>query len=237
VGRRAMLTLELVHAGYGSAEVLFGVSLQVREGEVVALSGRNGMGKTTTLRSVLGILRPSHGEIRFRGVRLVGLKPHEIVGMGIAYVPEGRQIFAGLSVLENLLVAQAPRGKQRVWEVEKIFDLFPVLKVRQKNAGLSLSGGEQQMLAIGRALMSQPNLLILDEATEGLAPLVREQIWRVLKVLKSMGQAILVVDKHLHAVARLADMHYVIEKGHVVWSGTSERMLGDPVAQQSLLGV
>jgi branched-chain amino acid transport system ATP-binding protein len=231
-----MLKIQDLHAGYGKAEVLFGVSLDVGEGEVVALAGRNGMGKTTTLRTLLGVIPATSGAILFCGERIGGLASHDIVRRGIAYVPEGRQIFAGLNVHENLLVSKARSGCGN-WRIDNIYSLFPALEKRRMNPGLTLSGGEQQMLAIGRALMTQPKLLVLDEATEGLAPLVRLQIWDVLQKLKAMGQAILVVDKHLASMVKLADRHYVIEKGRIVWSGTSEQMLQESRANAAPLGI
>ncbi|MEJ8839861.1 ABC transporter ATP-binding protein [Ramlibacter sp. AN1133] len=234
-----MLEVDAIHASYGAARVLFGISLAVYPGEAVALAGRNGMGKTTTLRSVLGILRPSAGAIRFGGRAIDRMAPNEVVQTGIGYVPEGRQIFRGLTVRENLQVAAIRRKTNAapVWDLDAVLELFPVLRQRLRHDGQALSGGEQQMLAIGRALMTNPALLILDEATEGLAPLVRGEIWRVLGRLKSLGQSLLLVDKHLASAAGVADRHYVIEKGRDAWQGTSAELAADVDLQRRLLGV
>jgi branched-chain amino acid transport system ATP-binding protein len=206
--------------------------LQIGRGEVVSLLGRNGMGKTTTVRSLMGIIASS-GKIAFEGRELQHLPSYRIAKAGLGLVPEGRQIFPNLLVRENL-VATATRGP---WDIERVFSLFPNLKQRQGNYGNQLSGGEQQMLAIGRALMTNPKLLILDEATEGLAPLVRTEIYRSIEKLKAEGLSILIIDKDVRALTRVADRHYVLEKGRVVWSGTSSELSASPDTQHRYLGV
>jgi branched-chain amino acid transport system ATP-binding protein len=222
-----MLELEGVEAGYDAAQVLYGVSFVVGDGEVVALLGRNGMGKTTTVKTVMGLLRASAGQIRFDGTRLDGLPPYRVAQAGIGLVPEGRQVFPTLSVEENLIATAAARFGTARWTLERVFGLFPRLAERRRNAGSQLSGGEQQMLAIGRALMTNPRLVILDEATEGLAPLIREEIWACVRTLKAEGEAILVIDKNLSALMALADRHVVIEKGRIVWSGTGAALAAE----------
>jgi len=222
-----MLELEGVEAGYDAAQVLYGVSFAVGDGEVVALLGRNGMGKTTTVKTVMGLLRASAGQIRFDGTRLDGLPPYRVAQAGIGLVPEGRQVFPTLSVEENLVATAAARFGTARWTLERVFGLFPRLAERRRNAGSQLSGGEQQMLAIGRALMTNPRLVILDEATEGLAPLIREEIWACVRTLKAEGEAILVIDKNLSALMALADRHVVIEKGRIVWSGTGAALAAE----------
>jgi len=232
-----MLAVEGLRASYGTSEILFGISLQVGRGEVVSLLGRNGMGKTTTLCSIMGIVRPRAGSITFDDEPLHGLPPYRIARAGLGFVPEGRQIFPRLNVLENLTVAfRAPAGSP-AWDARKVFALFPRLAERRGNMGNQLSGGEQQMLAIGRALMTNPRLLILDEATEGLAPLIRAEIWRVIRQLKDMGQSILIVDKHVNVLARIADRHYILEKGRVAWTGSSAELVQSMESQKRLLGV
>lgn len=233
-----MLRIDGIEASYDSGKVLFGLELEVGRGEVVGLLGRNGMGKTTTLRAVMGIHRPCAGRIVFEGQPLCDLHPHEIARKGLGFVPEGRQIFPNLTVLENLLVA-TNRGSSspESWTVGRAFELFPALARRRHNMGDRLSGGEQQMLAIARALMTNPKLLILDEATEGLAPLIRREVWRVLLQLKSLGQSILLVDKHVDALCRLADRHYIIEKGRIAWRGTSVELAARRDVQTKYLGV
>jgi branched-chain amino acid transport system ATP-binding protein len=234
----ALLLVEDLHAGYGSGSVLAGVALAVAAGEVVSLLGRNGMGKTTTVRAIMGLLCPSRGTIRFRGVALEGRPCHEVARAGIGLVPEGRQVFPNLSVEENLIATAAVRRAEAApWTLERVYALFPQLAERRRHMGAHLSGGEQQMLAIGRALMTNPELLILDEATEGLAPLVRAEIWRCLADLKARGQAILVIDKNVEPLKRLADRHYVLEKGRVVWQGTSGELSAQPEVQHTYLGV
>ena len=204
--------------------MLFGLSLSVRTGEMVTLMGRNGMGKTTTIRSIMGLTPARAGTIRFGGREVRKLASFRIAQLGIGLVPEGRQIFPNLTVRENLVAASGNRlGSPDPWTLEKIHALFPRLAERGSNMGVTLSGGEQQMLAIGRALMTNPRLLILDEATEGLAPLIRDEIWNCLSMLKARGQSVLVIDKNVENLTRIADRHYIIERGRAVWSGTSER--------------
>ena len=214
-----MLSLQEVITFYGQSQALFGVSLQVDTGEVVGLLGRNGMGKTTTVRSIMGLVNATDGQIRFDNEELRGLPAYRIAQRGLGLVPEGRQIFPNLTVQENLIATAAQRSHSDAWDLERVFGLFPSLHERQNHMGSQLSGGEQQMLAIGRALMTNPRLLILDEATEGLAPLIRLEIWSCLAALKAEGEAILVIDKNVAALLELADRHYVVEKGHVVWEG------------------
>ncbi len=233
-----LLRVENIESSYGASQVLFGISLEVGVSEVVTLLGRNGMGKTTTIRSIMGLMQPHAGEIHFKGQAIQGERSYIVAQAGIGLVPEGRQIFPNLSVYENLVATAANRGdKPDSWTTEKIFELFPPLAERQTNAGNQLSGGEQQMLAISRALMTNPDLLILDEATEGLAPLIRDDIWRVLEQLKAAGQSILVIDKNVEALTRIADRHYIIEKGKVVWSGSSDALKQDEDLQHRYLGV
>jgi branched-chain amino acid transport system ATP-binding protein len=222
-----MLTVEQLEAGYGDAQVLFGVDLAVGTGEVVTLMGRNGMGKTTTVLTVMGLLTPRAGRIVFDGQRLDGSPAHRIAQAGIGLVPEGRQVFPTLTVEENLIATAASRFGPARWTLDRVYGLFPRLKERRRNRGDQLSGGEQQMLAIGRALMTNPKLVILDEATEGLAPIIRQEIWTCLAALKAEGESILVIDKSVDALQRLADRHVILEKGHVVWSGTSSELESD----------
>ncbi len=233
-----MLAVENLVAGYGAARVLHGVSFAVGAGEVVTLLGRNGMGKTTTVRAVMGLVRPSAGRIAFDGADVTGQPPHRIARHGIGLVPEGRQVFPTLTVEENLVATAANRaGGAPRWTLPEVLALFPRLAERRRNLGARLSGGEQQMLAIGRALMTNPRLLILDEATEGLAPLIRAEIWAVLARLRAEGQAILLIDKNLAAILKLADRHVVIEKGQVVWTGTSEALSAAPEVRDTYLHV
>ena len=233
-----MLEVATIETFYGRSQALFGMSLEVGEGEVVTLMGRNGMGKTTTVRSIMGLAPPSSGSIRFRGQAVRGLPPHRVAKLGIGLVPEGRQIFPNLTAEENL-VATAARagGAGRAWNLKRVLDLFPRIGERRASMGGQLSGGEQQMLAIGRALMTNPRLLILDEATEGLAPMIRHEIWACLARLKDAGQAILVIDKNVAALAAVADRHYIIEKGRTVWTGSSAALRADREVQQRYLGV
>jgi branched-chain amino acid transport system ATP-binding protein len=219
-----MLEVAELEAGYGASQVLFGVSFTVKAGEVVSLLGRNGMGKTTSIRSIMGLLPPRAGRIAFEGRALAGAPPYRIAQAGLGLVPEGRQVFPTLTVEENLVATAADRSGKGRFTLDSVYAFFPRLKERRGNYGNQLSGGEQQMLAIGRALMTNPKLLILDEATEGLAPLIRAEIWAALGRLRDEGQSILVVDKHLDALLPLANRHVVIEKGRVVWSGTSAEM-------------
>ena len=209
----------------------------VGEGEVVTLIGRNGMGKTTTILALMGLVPPHGGSATFDGLSLIGLPPYRIAQAGIGLVPEGRQIFPTLTVEENLIATGAARFGKAQWTLERVYKFFPSLAARRTNMGNELSGGEQQMLAIGRALMTNPKILILDEATEGLAPLIRTEIWNCLALLKQEGQAILIVDKHLQALLRIADRHVVIEKGHVVWTGTSQALSDDPTVRQRYLQI
>ncbi len=233
-----MLEVRGLEASYGASQILFGVDLDIAAGEVVTLLGRNGMGKTTTVRTIMGLMRPKAGSVAFAGRALAGQPAYRIAQAGLGLVPEGRQIFPNLSVRENLVAtARPPAGNDEPWTLERIFALFPRLAERQTNMGNQLSGGEQQMLAVGRALMTNPRLLILDEATEGLAPIIRAEIWRCLAGLKAQRQAILVIDKNLEALTRLADRHYVLEKGRIVWRGTSPELRADDSIRQRYLGV
>ena len=233
-----MLEINGLETAYGQSQVLFGMELKVGKGEVVTLLGRNGMGKTTTLHSVMGLVPSRSGNIRFQGQELRELPSYQIAKTGLSLVPEGRQIFPNLTVHENLVATASNRSQsENPWNLDRIFDLFPRLPNRIHNMGNQLSGGEQQMLAIGRALMTNPKLLILDEATEGLAPLIRNEIWNCVGSLKSAGQSILLVDKNIDALTRIADRHYIIEKGKVVWEGTSSELQGDQDLQHRFLGV
>ena len=233
-----MLEVEALETSYGQSQALFGMALHVGAGEVVTLMGRNGMGKTTTVHSIMGIVATRAGSIRFNGTELRGQPSYRIARRGLGLVPEGRQIFPNLTVHENLVAAAANRGaRPGAWDLPRVFELFPRLKERQRNNGDQLSGGEQQMLAVARALMTNPHLLILDEATEGLAPLIRQEIWRCLGALKQQGQAILLIDKNVKALTGLADRHFIIEKGRVAWSGNSAQLLADPQLQHRYLGV
>ena len=234
-----MLEVSNIATFYGDSQVLFGLSLSVQQGQVVTLIGRNGMGKTTTVNSIMGIVPPRQGEIRYHNRLISGLPPYRISNLGIGLVPEGRQVFPNLTVRENLVATAAnpPAAQQHIWDLEKVLEFLPNLKARLHNLGHHLSGGEQQMLAIGRALMTNPSLLVLDEATEGLAPLVRAEIWSRLKQLKTEGKSILVIDKNLDALTRLADRHFIIEKGKIVWNGSSEALQADPTLKTRYLGV
>ena len=233
-----LLEIESIETCYGLSQVLFGLSLSVGSGEMVAMMGRNGMGKTTTIRSILGLTPARAGVIRFAGQEVRRFPSFRIAQLGIGLVPEGRQIFPNLTVRENLVAASANRaGSPDPWTIEKIHVLFPRLAERGNNMGNTLSGGEQQMLAIGRALMTNPRLLILDEATEGLAPLIRDEIWRCLSMLKARGQSVLVIDKNIENLTAIADRHYIIERGRAVWSGTSEQLIAQPDLQHRYLGV
>jgi branched-chain amino acid transport system ATP-binding protein len=233
-----LLEVTDVETSYGLSRVLFGVSLGVAAGEMVSLMGRNGMGKTTTVRSIMGLTAPAAGSIRLSGIELRGLPAYRIAKLGIGLVPEGRQVFPNLTARENLLATAGNRnGVIDPWTIEKIFALFPRLAERAGAMANLLSGGEQQMLAIGRALMTNPRLLILDEATEGLAPLIREQIWQCLTQLRGAGHSMLVIDKNVDALTSIADRHYIIERGRVVWSGDSAALAGSPDIQHRYLGV
>ncbi len=234
-----LLCVEDLETFYGESQILFGMALTVGSGEVATLLGRNGMGKTTTVRSIMGLTRPRRGRIVFDGADIAGLPSFKVAQAGLGLVPEGRQVFPNLTVRENLVAtARPPRGGAGArWTLEAVEALFPVLAERRASFGDQLSGGEQQMLAIARALMTNPRLLILDEATEGLAPLIRAEIWRVLAALKAEGQAILVIDKNLDALTRIADRHTIIEKGHVVWTGSSPELAAEPGLTARYLGV
>ncbi len=233
-----LLEVRELETAYGTSQVLFGVSLDINPGEVSTLLGRNGMGKTTTVRSILGLTKPSNGSIAFRGERIERAAPDRIARMGIALVPEGRQIFPNLSVREHLVAfAENRAGRPDPWTPARVFELFPRLREREHNQGNELSGGEQQMLAIGRALVTNPHLLILDEATEGLAPLVREEIWRCLARLRAAGQTILVIDKYVERLVKLADRHTIIERGRVAWRGTSAELDADRSLWHRYLGI
>src|SRR6201988_287381 len=234
----ALLEVEGIETCYGLSQVLFGLSLVIKRGEMVSLMGRNGMGKTTTIRSIMGLTPARSGAIRFAGQAVQSLPSYKIAKLGIGLVPEGRQIFPNLTVYENLVAASGNSlGSADPWTIDKIHALFPRLAERSSNMGVTLSGGEQQMLAIGRALMTNPKLLILDEATEGLAPLIREEIWSCLSMLKRQGQSVLVIDKNVGNLAKIADRHYMIERGRTVWSGTSEQLLAEPELQHRYLGI
>ncbi|RZN11923.1 ABC transporter ATP-binding protein [Bradyrhizobium genosp. SA-3] len=233
-----LLDVDGIETCYGLSQVLFGLSLSIKPGEMVSLMGRNGMGKTTTIRSIMGLTPARSGAIRFGGAEVRQLPSYRIAKLGVGLVPEGRQIFPNLTVRENLVAAAADRfGSPNPWTLAAIYVLFPRLAERASNMGNQLSGGEQQMLAIGRALMTNPKLLILDEATEGLAPLIREEIWNCLSLLKSRGQSILVVDKNVDHLARICDRHYIIERGKTVWSGTSDELMAAPDLQHKYLGI
>ena len=233
-----MLSVRTIEAAYGDSQVLFGMSFEIGAGEFVTLLGRNGMGKTTTVRAVMGILPIRAGEIVFEDQPIHNLPSFRVAKAGIGLVPEGRQVFPNLSVRENLIATAAPpRAGHQGWTLERVIDLVPALGNRMTSMGNQLSGGEQQMLAIGRALMTNPRLLILDEATEGLAPMVRAEIWHCLENLKEDAQAVLVIDKNVDALTRIADRHYIVEKGAVVWTGSSEELRADEAVQQQYLGV
>jgi branched-chain amino acid transport system ATP-binding protein len=232
----SVLKLDGIETCYGLSQVLFGVSLAIEPGEMITLMGRNGMGKTTTVRSIMGLTPARTGSIRFLGDEIRGLPSYKVAQRGIGLVPEGRQIFPNLSVRENLLATAVSRDGQD-WTLGKIYELFPRLAERDASMGNQLSGGEQQMLAIGRALMTNPRLLILDEATEGLAPLIRAEIWRCLASLKQSGLSVLVIDKNVGALLRVADRHFLIERGRVVWKGSSQELAAAPDIQHRYLGV
>ena len=232
----AVFEVAEVETCYGLSQVLFGMSLRIAPGEMVTLMGRNGMGKTTTVRSIMGLTPARAGRIQFMGKEIRGLPSYKIAQLGVGLVPEGRQIFPNLSVRENL-VATAVQRNGAAWTLDRVYELFPKLAERTTSMGNQLSGGEQQMLAIGRALMTNPRLLILDEATEGLAPMIRAEIWRCLARLKEVGLSILVIDKNVGALTRVADRHFLIERGHVVWSGRSSELAAAPDVQHRYLGI
>ena len=233
-----MLKVEALEAAYGTSQVLFGMNFEVAAGEVVTLLGRNGMGKTTTVNSIFGLLKPRGGRVSIDGEDVTGRPPHVVAKRGLGLVPEGRQIFPTLSVEENLVATHRSDGPGAPkWTLDAVYRLFPRLKERRRNMGNQLSGGEQQMLAVGRALMTNPRLVVLDEATEGLAPLIREEIWACLTEIKNAGEAILVIDKNVDALTRFADRHVVIEKGRVAWSGTTAELRTTPAVKERFLHV
>jgi len=233
-----MLKVVDLQTGYGGSQVLFGINFAIANGEIATLLGRNGMGKTTTVRAIVGLQPQLTGQIIFRGEPIHSKAPQTIAHMGMGLVPEGRQIFPNLTVKENLIAFAGNRSDNPdPWTLEKVYDLFPMLKERERNLGNRLSGGQQQMLTIGRALMTNPHLLILDEATEGLAPLLREQIWEVLRTIKAQGQTMLVIDKYIEKLIELADHHTIIERGRVVWQGPSADLRDQPEIWQQYLGV
>ena len=234
----ALLRIDAIETCYGLSQVLHGISLAIGPGEMVTLMGRNGMGKTTTVRSIMGLTPAMAGSIRFDGDEIRALPPYKIAQLGIGLVPEGRQVFPNLTTRENLVATAADRRRASdPWTLEKVWELFPRLAARSSSMANLLSGGEQQMLAVGRALMTNPRLLILDEATEGLAPLIRAEIWQCLTRLKERGQSILVIDKNVEALTRIADRHYLIERGRVVWTGTSRELAGAQDIQHRYLGI
>jgi branched-chain amino acid transport system ATP-binding protein len=231
-----LLDLSGLDNGYGFSQVLFGMALHVQRGQCVSLLGRNGMGKSTTIKSIMGLLPAWKGEVLWKGQPIHGQPPHRIAKAGIGLTPEGRQIFPNLSVRENLVATAIARpSKNQPWTLQAVYQLFPRLQERASNFGSQLSGGEQQMLAIGRALMTNPELLILDEATEGLSPLARQEIWTALALLRSQGMAILVIDKNIQPLLKLSDYHFILEKGQVAWSGTSAMLQADPALRTRYL--
>jgi len=232
-----LLDVQGIESFYDVSQALFGMRFSVQQGEFCSLIGRNGMGKTTTIKSIMGLVRPKRGSISLNGEPIHELPAYRIAKLGVGLVPEGRQVFAGLSVRENLVATARNGGIKDPWSLEKVYALFPSLKAREKNAGSALSGGEQQMLAIGRALMTNPRLLILDEATEGLAPLVRNAIWECLAKLKGLGLTVIVVDKNIGPLLRLVDNHHIVEKGKVVWSGSSQSLRSQPELLTQYVGV
>ncbi len=235
-----LLRMKGVHASYGRAQVLFGVSLSLEEGQVITLLGRNGMGRSTTIKCLFGLLPVQEGVVELAGEKISGQASHHIARLGLGLVPEGRQIFPTLTVKENLIAtarASSYCPGDRAWSLKRVYDMFPRLEQRQENLGWQLSGGEQQMLAIGRALMTNPRILVLDEATEGLAPLIREEIWHALQSLKRQGMAQIVIDKNLDDVARFADKHYVLEKGKVVWSGSTSDLHENKLRIEEMVGI
>tara|TARA_A100000171_G_C2113688_1_gene136510 strand:- start:496 stop:1212 length:717 start_codon:yes stop_codon:yes gene_type:complete len=233
-----LLTCENMHGGYGASQVLFDIDFTIQEGEMIGLLGRNGMGKSTTLKNIVGLLKPTQGDIWWEGKSLTALAPDAIARLGIAIVPEGRQCYPNLTVREHLVAFAGNRNNAaNQWTLERLYELFPRLAERSRNMGGQLSGGEQQMLAIGRALSTNPRLLILDEATEGLAPLIREEIWRCLGLLKSEGQTTLIVDKYVDKLVGLADRHLILERGKIVWTGSSAALDADRSLWVRYMGV
>ncbi|MGJ7505979.1 ABC transporter ATP-binding protein [Variovorax sp. GT1P44] len=234
----ALLEVESVETHYGTSQALFGLSFDVRESEVVTLIGRNGMGKSTAVKTVMGMLAPRHGAVRIGGVDITGAPAHRVARAGIGLVPEGRRIFPNLTVRENLVATADNRhARKPAWTLQRVYEMFPRLQERERNLGSNLSGGEQQMLAIGRALMTNPTLLILDEATEGLAPLVRGEIWACLARLKAEGLSLIVIDKNIAPLLRLADRHFIVEKGRVVWHGSSDALRTKPELLREYVGM
>ena len=233
-----MLSVEGLQAGYGHSQVLFDISFEVAKGECVTLMGRNGMGKTTSIKTIMGLVSARGGKVTISGRPMTGQPPERVARLGVGLVPEGRQIFSTLTVRENLVATAANRKKYAdAWTLERVYELFPRMRERAEQTAGTLSGGEQQMLAIGRALMTNPWLLILDEATEGLAPVIRGEIWDVIGKLRAAGQSILLVDKNLAVLKRLADRHYIIEKGRSVWSGNGADLDRDYQQVQSYVGI
>ena len=233
-----LLRVDGIETFYGSSQALFGMSFDVEQGAFVTLIGRNGMGKTTTVKSIMGLLKPKRGQLHFAGQALHTLPAYRVAQQGLGLVPEGRQVFPNLSVYENLVATSNNRaGAKEPWTLEKVYALFPRLKERERNLGANLSGGEQQMLAVGRALMTNPRLLILDEATEGLAPLIRQEIWDCLARLKALGQTVIVIDKNIGSLLKMADAHHIVEKGRVVWSGSSGSLRAQPELLHRYVGV
>ena len=233
-----MLKVNSIETAYGSSQVLFGLSLEVQEGQVVTLMGRNGMGKTTTVRSIMGQAQAHGGSITFNGVEITKMEDYKIAQLGLGLVPEGRQIFPNLTVRENLVATAHNRSVSNdPWILEKVLELLPGLAQRRDAMGNQLSGGEQQMLAIGRALMTNPKMLILDEATEGLAPLIRKEIWKCLEGLRARGQSIMVIDKNVDVLTRIGDQHYIVERGRVVWQGNSDELNANNEIKHQYLGI
>jgi branched-chain amino acid transport system ATP-binding protein len=238
ISMRNLLKVDTVETCYGSSQALFGMSFEMREGEFITLLGRNGMGKTTTVKSIMGLMSPIRGTVHFNGKQINGEATHSVAKSGIGLVPEGRHIFPNLTVRENLTAtAHNTRRASEPWTLERVYRFFPRLKERERNLGENLSGGEQQMLAIGRALMTNPRLLILDEATEGLAPLIRAEIWACLAELKKTGLAIICIDKNLGPLLKLADKHHILEKGKIVWQGDSSQLTKNANELHKYLGV
>ena len=233
-----LLEMQHIETCYGDSQVLFDVSLDVSDGEFVTLIGRNGMGKSTTVKTIMGMLKPRSGTVRFAGAQIQGLPSFRVAQAGVGLVPEGRQIFPNLSVRENLVATAGTRhATGSPWTIDAVYRMFPRLQERHRSLGSTLSGGEQQMLAIGRALMTNPRLLILDEATEGLAPLVRAEIWRCLESLKKTGLSLIVIDKNIGPLMRLAERHFILEKGRVVWSGDSGALRNESRLLQEYVGI
>ena len=235
---QALLHAKHIQSFYDHSQVIFDIELIIKPGETIGLLGRNGMGKTTLIKSLLGLKSIQAGEIHFNGLRINGLSPDKIARLGLAIVPEGRQVFPNLTVLEHMTAFTAKRNDAQIqWDSHSVFELFPRLKERQGHLGSHLSGGEQQMLAIGRALVTNPKLLILDEATEGLAPLIREEIWSCLKLLRQRGQSLIIVDKYVNRLVEIADRHVILERGQVAWTGSSEELSSDTSLWSRYLGV